>query len=99
MSRDQPQGASITRLQQAQSLHRRKGWQLTITEGRWIPPFDTGDEATYANYRTIDELAELSQITFDIVVIGCGGAGAVAAIEVADGGASVLVLEATSFPG
>ena len=72
---------------------------MTITEGRWIPPFDTGDEVMYANYRRISELAMLSQNTFDVVVVGGGGAGAVAAIEAADNDASVLILEATSCPG
>ena len=72
---------------------------MTISGGRWVPPFDSGDEVVYSNYRQIEELATLSQVTYDIVVIGCGGAGAVAAIEATDNGASVLILEATSAPG
>ncbi len=72
---------------------------MTISGGRWVPPFDSGDETSYANYRTIDDLATLAQVVYDVVIVGCGGAGAVAAIETVDRGSSALVLEATSSPG
>lgn len=72
---------------------------MTISAGRWIPPFDTGDDSPRSNHRKIDELSVLASKPFDIIVVGGGGAGAVAAIEAADNGASVLILEATSSPG
>lgn len=72
---------------------------MTISEGRWIPPFDSGDDAIYANHRHLEDLMGLAETPFDIIVIGGGGAGAVAAIEAVDRDASVLVLEATSHPG
>lgn len=72
---------------------------MTIAEGKWIPPFNTGDETRYLNYLKINDLAKLSKTHFDVIVVGGGGAGAVAAIEATDNGASVLVLEATSNPG
>lgn len=72
---------------------------MTIAQGKWIPPFDTGDDTPYSNHHRIDELTELTRTRFDIVVVGGGGAGAVAAIEAADRGASVLILEATTCMG
>ncbi len=72
---------------------------MTISDGRWIPPYETGDETNYSNYRTFDELPALAKKTYDLIVVGCGGAGSVAAIEATDGGFSVLILETTSAPG
>jgi succinate dehydrogenase/fumarate reductase flavoprotein subunit len=74
-------------------------WSMTISEGRWIPPFETGDDMPYSNHHQIDDLTELARTHFDLVIVGGGGAGAVAAIEAADCGASVLILEATLCPG
>lgn len=72
---------------------------MTITEGTWIPPFETGDDTNYTNHHRIDELADLARTPYDLVVVGGGGAGYVTAIEAADRGASVLILEATDCPG
>lgn len=72
---------------------------MTISHGAWIAPFETGDDAEYANHYQVDDLAGLARTPYDLVVVGGGGAGYVAAIEAADLGASVLVLEATDCPG
>ena len=37
--------------------------------------------------------------TYDVVVVGCGGAGMAAAIKAADQGAKVVILERLAFPG
>lgn len=53
-----------------------------------------------SNVLTVDDLEEVCRSTeFDVVVVGGGGAGASAAIEAADLGATVLILEKMSAPG
>ena len=72
---------------------------MTIADGRLNSAFDIDDETTYSNHHSIEDLREMSKLEFDIIVVGAGGAGAVAAIEAADRGASVLMLEAAAHPG
>ncbi len=72
---------------------------MTISEGRWVSPFDIEDSTSYSNYLPVEGLTALARESFDIVVVGGGGAGAVAAIEAADRGASVLIVEAMASPG
>ena len=52
------------------------------------------EEPRFPNQHPFEKLEELTRgKQFDVVIIGCGGAGSAAAIEAADLGASVLVLE------
>ncbi|HVB05558.1 MAG TPA: FAD-dependent oxidoreductase [Acidimicrobiales bacterium] len=69
---------------------------MTIVDGRWVPERDTGDDRHYPNHLHLDELVDEE---FDLIVVGGGGSGAVAAIEAHDLGASVVVLEKTESPG
>ncbi len=61
------------------------------------------DEACSDRDASLDNECEQEQVswdeTFDVVVVGAGGAGLVAAIEASQAGASVLVLEKTSKIG
>ena len=54
---------------------------MTISEGRWVSPFDIEDSTSYSNYLPVEGLTALARESFDIVVVGGGGAGAVAAID------------------
>jgi succinate dehydrogenase/fumarate reductase flavoprotein subunit len=52
------------------------------------------EEPTFSNHYPFEKLEELTKgQQFDLIVIGCGGAGAAAAIEATELGASVIVLE------
>jgi succinate dehydrogenase/fumarate reductase flavoprotein subunit len=56
--------------------------------------------AKNSNVFAVDNLEEACRTNeFDVVIVGGGGAGASAAIEAADLGASVLILEKTFTPG
>lgn len=72
---------------------------MTIANGRWVTPEDAADETPYGNHHPVGALGALAADPFDVVVIGCGGAGATAAIEAAEHGARVVVLEAAAWPG
>jgi succinate dehydrogenase/fumarate reductase flavoprotein subunit len=60
----------------------------------------TLEEPKFPNHFPFEQLEELcSGKQFDLVVVGCGGAGAAAAIEAAELGASVIILEKTQSIG
>jgi succinate dehydrogenase/fumarate reductase flavoprotein subunit len=72
---------------------------MSIVDSLWSSPADAEDERRRSNYQPIEELEALSRQEYDFVVVGGGGSGATAAIEAADRGASVLILEKTTIPG
>lgn len=72
---------------------------MTFVDGIWDAGFDTGDDARPANFFTVDALPSLAEKEYDLIVVGAGGAGSAAAIEAADRGARVLVLEKNDQAG
>jgi pyruvate/2-oxoglutarate dehydrogenase complex dihydrolipoamide dehydrogenase (E3) component len=55
---------------------------------------ETIEEPKFPNQFPFEKLDELTRgKQFDLVVIGCGGAGSTAAIEATELGASVIILE------
>lgn len=72
---------------------------MTFIDGLWEPGTDTGDFDRPSNFLTIADLPALASKTYDLIVVGAGGAGTAAAIEATDLGASVLVLEKAGSAG
>jgi len=72
---------------------------MTLVDGRWDAGADTGDFDRFDNYFTVEDLSMLAEGEYDLVIVGAGGAGAAAAIEATDRGASVIVLEKADHPG
>jgi len=73
---------------------------MTLVDGRWDAGPDTGDFDRFDNWFTVEDLPRLVDGTaFDLVIVGAGGAGAAAAIEASDRGATVLVLEKAEHAG
>ena len=73
---------------------------MPIIDGFWVSEAGEDDAAVrYPNERSSAALAELCAAPYDLVVVGGGGAGATAAIEAADRGASVIILDKMSSPG
>jgi len=73
---------------------------MTFTDGRWDAGPDTGDFDRIPTMVPVSDLSRLvAERDFDLIVVGAGGAGAAAAIEASDRGASVLVLERADFLG
>lgn len=73
---------------------------MSIVDGRWDAGPDIGDYDRPASFRDASDLASIAAgQTFDVVIVGAGGAGAAAAIEATDRGASILVLEKMDYAG
>lgn len=72
---------------------------MAFVEGLWDAGTDGGDFDRPSNFLSVTDLPALAAREYDLIVVGAGGAGAAAAIEAADLGASVLVLEKNDHAG